>query len=106
MKVLLDECVNSRLSRLISGHVVETVTGRRWNGVKNGHLLSRAVDAGFQAFVTLDRNLPFQNHIASYRIAVFVLRARRNALPVLKPLVPALLVALGKATHGTVTVIG
>jgi hypothetical protein len=105
MKVLLDECVNGRLARLISGHDVETVSRRRWNGIKNGQLLSRAVGAGFDAFVTIDKSLSFQNPIASYPIAVMVLRAHSNGLIHLRPLVPFLLAALDFAVPGRVAII-
>ncbi len=103
MKVLLDECVNGKLARRIPGHEVSTVARQRWRGVKNGQLLSRAVAAGFGAFVTIDRNLSFQNHIASYDIAVIVMGVRANALEHLLPLVPQLLAVLARPLAGTVT---
>ena len=94
MKVLLDECVNSRLRRLILDHQVTTAVKMGWSGIQNGRLLSRAVDAGFQAFITLDKSLSYQNHVASYPIAVIVMRVRSNSIADFKPLVPELLVAL------------
>ena len=106
MKVLLDECVNAKLARHISGHTVSTVSKQHWNGIKNGRLLARAVDEGFQAFVTIDRSLSFQNHIAALPIVVVVMGVPRNALKSLLPLVPQLLDVLTKPIPGTVTFLG
>jgi len=59
VKVLLDECVDRRLAREIPGHEIQTVTGLGWASVTNGELLVRA-EGRFDAFVTVDRNLAFQ----------------------------------------------
>jgi len=106
MKVLLDECVNGKLARRIPGHEVSTVARQNWRGIKNGQLLSRAVDGGFGAFVTIDRSLSFQNHVASYDIAVIVMGVQANALEYLLPLVPQLLAVLAKPVPGTVKFLG
>jgi hypothetical protein len=106
MKVLLDECVNRRLARRLIGHDVSTTGKMGWNGILNGQLLARAVDAGFGAFVTIDKSLSFQNHIGAIPIAVFVLRVRSNRMQDLNPLVDQLLTALASATPRTATVLG
>jgi len=43
VKVLLDECVDWRLSRDIVGHEVKTAHQMRWATIKNGELLALAV---------------------------------------------------------------
>ena len=90
MKLLLDECVDRRLARDIHGHEVFTVFDFGWAGVRNGALLTRAAGQ-FDAFVTVDRNLAFQQRIDTLPFAVVVLRARTNRLADLRPLVPLLL---------------
>lgn len=104
MKVLLDECVDRRLAREIVGHDVSTVQQLGWAGVKNGELLARASGA-FDAFVTVDVNLPFQTSIANFRMAVFVLRGRTGRLADLLPLIPLLLAAMPSAAPGSSQVI-
>ena len=42
MKVLLDECVDSRLAGHFSAVEVQTVHDRGWSGVTNGKLLALA----------------------------------------------------------------
>lgn len=102
MTILLDECVDWRLSRDLVGHDIKTARQMGWAMIKNGELLLRA-EQQFDAFVTVDRNLSFQQNLVSFKIAVVVLRARTNRLADLRPLVPKLLAALPSARPGAVT---
>jgi hypothetical protein len=90
MRLLLDESIPSRLRRSLNEHSVRTVVEAGWSGVKNGRLLALAA-AEFDAFVTVDKNLPFQQNLATLPIALVVLDSVSNELSVLLPLVPALL---------------
>ena len=105
MRVLLDECLDRRFVREIAGHEVSTVPEIGWAALKNGELLARA-EKDFDVFVTVDRNLSFQQNLPRFSIAVVVLRARSNRLLDLRPLVPELLEALTLAKRGEVTWIG
>jgi predicted nuclease of predicted toxin-antitoxin system len=87
MRLLLDESVPRRLRREFPRHSVKTVVEMGWSGVKNGALLSLAA-AEFDAFITVDRNLPYQQNVATLPIAVVVLVAQSNELQALLPLVP------------------
>ena len=102
MRILLDECVDRRLARDMSGHEVVTVPAAGWAGVKNGELLSRA-EREFDVFVTVDGNLPYQRDISAYSIAVIVLRAPSNRLVDLRRLVPQLISVLETAKKNEVT---
>ena len=99
MKVLLDECVDRRLARDLADHDVKTARQVGWTTIKNGELLALASNE-FDVFVTVDRNLSFQQNIASFPIAVVVLRARTNRLADLKPLVSSLLAAIASTPPG------
>lgn len=61
MRILLDECVDWRLSRDVIGHDVKTARQMGWATIKNGELLTLAAQQ-FNAFVTVDRNLSFQQN--------------------------------------------
>lgn len=89
MRLLLDESVPVRLRRSLPGHTVRTVVEMGWSGVKNGKLLALAANQ-FDAFVTVDKNLPFQQNMATMPIAVLVLDAMAIDLPALLPLMPNL----------------
>ena len=64
-----------------------------WSGVKNGELLALAAFE-FDAFITVDKNLPYQQNLATLPIAIVILDATSIELPALLPLVPALEQAL------------
>ena len=64
MRVLLDECVDWRLSRDVIGYDVKTARQMGWATIKNGELLALAAQQ-FDVFVTVDRNLSF--HRGSFR---------------------------------------
>jgi hypothetical protein len=105
VKVLLDECVDRRLARDIVGHDVKTAGQMGWTTIKNGELLALA-SGQFDVFVTVDRNLSFQQNLVSFSIAVVVLHAKTNRLADLRPLVPKLLVAIESALSGAAKIIG
>ena len=76
-----------------------------WTSIENGELLALTSEE-FDVFVTVDRNLAFQQNPVGLRIAVMVLRAPTNRLADLRPLVPELLNAIASAKPGVVTMIG
>ena len=105
MKVLLDECIDRRLVHELSGHAVKTVPEMGWANFKNGELLTRA-EREFDVFVTVDRNLPYQQNLPKFNLAVLILRAPTNRLVDLKPLVPHILAILPTIPTGQATTIG
>ena len=104
MRLMLDECIDRRLARDFAGYDIKTVPQMGWAGIKNGQLLA-LVAASFSIFITVDRNLAFQQNLPQFDIAVIVLQARSNRLADLKPLVPRIMVALPTAQKGTATTI-
>lgn len=105
MKVFLDECVDWRLARDIVGHDVRTAHQMGWTAIENGALLTLASEH-FDIFITVDRNLSFQQNLINFSTAVVVLEAKTNRLADLRPLIPRLLIAIETAQHGTVQFIG
>ncbi|MGE0392136.1 MAG: DUF5615 family PIN-like protein [Vicinamibacterales bacterium] len=101
MRVLLDECLPRRLKQSLPGHEVRTVPEMGWASKKNGELLGLAATR-FDVFLTVDRNLSYQQPVLRFDIALVVLRARGNRLKDLLPLVPAVLAELDGAVPGTV----
>jgi len=102
--VLLDECLDWRLARDLKPHRVSTVAKAGWSGLKNGVLLRHAA-AEFDVFVTVDRNLSFQQKLIDFDIAVLVLQAPSNRLSALLPLAPKLVSAIATAKPGHVVFI-
>ncbi len=82
-----------------------TVATNGWGGISNGKLLALAATS-FDVFVTVDRNLSFQQPLPKYDIAVILLVSKSNRVDDLVLLVPKLLQALATARKGGVTEIG
>ena len=102
MRILLDEWIDRRFAKELAWHEVLTVPQVGWAGIKNGELLSRA-QSQFDAFVTVDRNLAFQQNIPQFSIAVIVLESPTNRLKDLQPLLPKLQQLLLKVRKGEVS---
>ena len=80
MRLLLDECVPRPLKRELAGHDVSTVLERGWSSKRNAELLRLMLTEGFEGFLTVDQNVPFQQNVAASGIAVLVVVARTNRL--------------------------
>jgi hypothetical protein len=104
MKLLLDECIDRRLIREFVGYDIKIVPQMGWSGVKNGKLLTLA-QKEFDVFITVDRNLSFEQNLLKFDIAVIVLQTRSNRLADLKLLVPNILAVLDTATKGKATLV-
>ena len=104
-RVLLDECLPRHLKRSLAGHDVQTVPEAGWASKENGELLTIAADK-YDVFVTVDRNLTFQQNIEKFQIAIVILVAHGNRLQDLMPLVPALQRAVDSIEPGQVVRLG
>ena len=104
MKLLLDECIDRRLAREFSRQDIKTVFQMGWSGTKNGKLLALA-EKEFDVFITVDRNLSFEQNLPKFDLAVVVLKAYSNRLSDLKPFVPKILELLPSLNKGKAIVI-
>ena len=102
--MLLDECLPRRLGAVLGPHTVSTVPQAGWAGVTNGDLLAR-IGVSYDAFITVDKNLPAQQSIGALAFGLIVLRAPSNRLEMLAPLAPQILAALATLRPGQVVVI-
>lgn len=104
MKILLDECLDRRLAKEIKGFEVRTVPQMNWAGVKNGEPM-RLAETEFDVFITVDRNLSFQQNLPEFNIAVLVLRAKSNRLADLIPFVQKIIESLPNLKKGTAEIV-
>lgn len=105
MRVLLDNNVNQRLGPLLVGHEVVHVRAVGLDRLQNGDLIAAAEAAGFDALVTCDKNMSYQQNLAGRRLRIVVLNSRRITLPHLVPLAPVAVAALEGSPEGTFVVI-
>jgi predicted nuclease of predicted toxin-antitoxin system len=94
MKLLLDENLPHELRLLLSPHEVFTATYMGWSGIRNGQLLARAAGEEYDAVVTLDAGIEFEQNLQALPCSVIVLRAPSKRMRHLLPLLPELLNAL------------
>jgi hypothetical protein len=93
VRIILDECVPRRFGALLTGHAVITLPRAGWAGVKNGRLLT-LIDGAYDVFITLDKNLAWQNTASGLGFAVVVLKARSNRIADIAQLAPEVRKAL------------
>ncbi len=74
MRILLDENFPADFAKLLEGHDTSNVHSHGWAGIKNGELLRRARGV-WDVFVTLDRNLEFQQNMKVLSFGVVVVRS-------------------------------
>ncbi len=75
MHVLFDHSTPAPLSSYLIGHTVTEARNRGWDTLSNGELLTEAERAGFDVFLTADKNIRYQQNLTARRIAVVVLSA-------------------------------
>ena len=105
MRVLLDGNLPRAFAGLLPGHRVDSIHHRRWSDLDDGPLLD-AAEGEYDAFVTMDQNLRFQQNLRGRRLRIVVVRAVRNTLPVLAAVAPAVLTALAEMTAGELRIVG
>jgi len=97
MRLLLDENFPADFAKLLVGHEVATVHSLGWSGVKNGELLGRAF-AVCEVFITMDRNLEFQQNIKALPFGVVVVQAVSNRMAHLIPHIDSILQATSRVS--------
>ena len=105
MRLLLDECVPKRLRRELPGHDARTVQDLGWAGVKNGALL-RLANGQFDALLTVDQGIEYQQNVSGLGIGVVVMIAPSNDVDDLRPLLPGVEAALAKLRPGEIIRVG
>ena len=100
MKILLDECLPVPLKKEFKQAEALTVVNMDWTSLKNGNLMRTSIEAGFDIFLTVDKNLQHQQNIKQYDIIVVVLDVFHNKLSQLAPLIPVLESEMGSYEKG------
>jgi hypothetical protein len=101
MLVLFDHSTPAPLRYALKAHTVVEAVERGWETLANGALLQEAEAAGFEVFITADKNIRYQQNLTRRRIAILVLE---NAQwPILRQHVGRVLAAVNAATPGSHT---
>jgi hypothetical protein len=76
-----------------------TVKDMEWNGIKNGQLLLLLKENKFDAWIVVDKSIPYQQNLLNLPCLIIVLNVYRNTLQYLLPLIPQILEVL--QSHNT-----
>jgi predicted nuclease of predicted toxin-antitoxin system len=104
VRILLDSNLPRAYAALLPGHRTETTHQRRWSDLDDGPLLE-AAEGEFDAFITMDQSLRYQQNLRGRRLRIIVLRAVSNRLTVLAPSAPAVLLALREMSLGELRIV-
>ena len=107
MKVLVDECAPRALKTFLTKHGHESLTVQEagWAGKQNGELLKLA-EADFDALVTVDTNLRYQQNMEGRNIAIVILQSSSNRLEHIRQYFPACVLALERIKPGEIVQVG
>ena len=73
LRLLLDHGVPAPLRRFLNHHDVTLARDLGWAEYVNGRLIAAAEEAGFDTMVTCDKNIGYQQNLASRRLGLAVL---------------------------------
>ena len=73
MRILFDQGTPVPLRRHLTGHSVDTAYELGWSDIRNGELLDRAEEAGFEILLTTDQKMRYQQSLTDRQLAVLVL---------------------------------
>lgn len=102
MKVLFDQGTPVPLRRALTAHAVSTAYEMGWMALNNGELLN-AAEASFDAMITTDKNLRYQQDLTGRRLAVLVLPT--TSWPSLKSHVTQIAAALDALQPGEIVML-
>ncbi len=101
MRVLIDECVDPRVKLLFRDQKVATVHEQGWDTLEDGPLLTLA-QKKFDALLTIDGSLEFQQNLSKLEIALIVVHVPKNQIAHYRVIQKELLAAIEKARPGEV----
>lgn len=98
MKILFDQNVPRALSAFLIGHEVVRAAELNWDGLRNGELLLQAEAQGFDALITCDRNLEYQQRVTGRKVGIVALTT--NNWPLVRMRVEAVVNAVDTLEAG------
>jgi len=99
MLILFDHGTPAPLESFLTNHLVKRAKDLGWEILGNGELLTAAEKAGFEVFLTTDKNIRYQQNLAIRKIAIVVIG--NPQWPVLRQYVDRIVSAVNTAKRGT-----
>jgi hypothetical protein len=104
MLILFDHVTPRGIARFLPGHTITRARQRGWDKLSNGDLLAEAERAGFDVFLTADKNIQYQQNLEGRKIAVVVLSTPQ--WPMVRLHVEKIAAAVNAATPGSYVEVG
>ena len=80
MRIVLDECVNPRVKRLLEAeHAVFTVLELGWGGFPD-HILVERLQGRCDVFLTIDRGFEHEHNLTLLRFGIVIVHVARNRI--------------------------
>ena len=80
MRIVLDECVNPRVRRLLEAdHAVFNARELGWGGLRNRTLVER-LQGHCEVFLTIDRGFEHEHNLSSLNFGIVIVRLARNRI--------------------------
>ena len=76
MRVVLDNNLDPRFRLLLVGHEVLRCRYLGWADLRNGDLVSAAEQAGYDALITGDKNMRYQQNLGGRKTSILTLGSR------------------------------
>ncbi len=99
MQILFDQATPVPIRPYLKGHTVSTAFQQGWDKLKNGELLTAAEKAGFDLFLTTDKNMRYQQNLSAREIAIVVLGQQQ--WPHVRPHIQLVVDSVNAATPGS-----
>ncbi len=78
MRIVLDECVNPRVQRLLEpDHAVSTVLRMGWRGLPDNLLVDR-LRGRCEVFLTIDQGFEHEHNLSSLGFGIVIVHVPRN----------------------------
>jgi hypothetical protein len=99
MKILLDQGTPAPLRAALTDHSVSTAYEMGWSDLDNGTLL-KVAEEEFDALITTDKNLRYQQDLKGRRLAIVILPS--TSWPKLQAYLPQIISAVDRLQQGDV----
>ena len=100
MKLLLDEHIDWRLKVLFEDHEVFTLYDMGWLGKQNGELMALIGEYEFDIFITIDKNIPYQQNLSNLQSALWVIDTPSSKRTFVALFVPLILQEIANIPEG------
>ena len=98
MKILFDNGTPKPIALSLAEHEITYARKIGWHELKNGDLILKAEEAGYELLLTTDKNMRYQQNLAGRKIAIVVLGNQQ--WPDVRLHVDRIIAAVNAATPG------